>query len=250
VQLLHPNQIHEPNTEPNTENRHENPNGAARERAPQEGVEDQRKEEVKKSFEAFFERNKNKKASDSASIPEHLRDLYDAFVEEAGFGPASRAERRRWLADLERMRAAGLEPRHVGAAVRECRGRGLLIKSPASVMTAARNIAAQEAERGRPIAWNSGVSAASRWEMGPRLPWDQAPEALREAFAQAADLLRKIGVDARRIEPVSFQPIGAGFVLHVRSPHSGWLRLLEQKIQIEGFSVTIHPIEESNDDGA
>ena len=210
-------------------------------RDPREGIRD--------ALESFFERRKNQKF-DSSWVPEHLLDLYEAFVGEANFEPASRAERRRWLADLERMRAAGLEPRHVEAAVRECRGRGLLIKSPASVMTAARNLAALEDERGRPIVWNGGVSVTSRWEVGHHLPWDQAPEALREAFAQAADLLQKIGVDAKRIEPVSFKSIGDGFALYVRSPHSGWLRLLEQKIRIEGFSVTIHPVEEPNDDGA
>jgi hypothetical protein len=250
VHLVHPNQIHEPNTEPNTENRHENPHGAARVRAPQEGVEEKQKEGVKKSLAAFFERSKSGKAADSASIPEHLRNLYDAFVEEAGFEPASRAERRRWLADLERMRAAGLEPRHVSAAVRECRGRGLLIKSPASVMTAARNLAAREAERGWPITWNGVSQNASRWKTGPRLPWDQAPTDLFGAWSRASDFLERIGVDAKRIVPISFQAVEGGYAIYARSPRLGWLQALERQMRIEGFSVTIHPIEEANDDGA
>jgi DNA-binding transcriptional ArsR family regulator len=243
VQLLHPNPIHEPDHEPNTGNRHENPHGAARVRAPQggNGMGRDPREGIRSALESFFERSKGRRF-DSAWAPEHLRDLYEAFVEEAGFAPAGRAERRRWLADLERMRAAGLEPRHVEAAVRECRRRGLIIKSPASVMAAARDIAAREGQGGRPLSWQALAAAtAARWQRGPLLPWDQAPEALREALARAVADLRAEGCDPDRIAPTAFRQVGEGYVLYIRGDPPRWLTRLELRIAgAGGFPVTIH----------
>jgi hypothetical protein len=242
VQLLHPNPIHEPNHEPNTWNRHENPHGAARVRAPQggNGMGRDPREGIRDALESFFERHQNRKF-DSSWVPEHLRDLYEAFVMEAGFEAASRAERRRWLADLEQMRTAGLEPRHVEAAVRECRRRGLIIKSPASVMAAARDIAAREGQWGRPLSWQALAAAtAARWQKGPLLPWDQAPEALREAFAQAAADLQAEGFDPDRIAPTAFRQVGEGYALYIRGEPSGWLTRLERRIAgAGGFPVTL-----------
>jgi len=202
-------------------------------RDPREGIRD--------ALASFFERRKNRKF-DSSWVPEHLRDLYEAFVGEANFEPASRAERRRWLADLERMRAAGLEPRHVEAAARECRRRGLIIKSPASVMAAARDIAAREGQWGRPLSWQALAAAtAARWTEGPPLPWDQAPEALREAFAQAAADLQAEGFDPGRIAPTAFRQVGEGYALYIRGELSAWLPRLERRIAgAGGFPVTIH----------
>jgi hypothetical protein len=197
-------------------------------------------EGIRSALESFFERNKSKRF-DSSWVPEHLRDLYEAFVEEAGFEPASRAERRRWLADLERMRAAGLEPRHVEAAVRECRRRGLIIKSPASVMAAARDIAAREGQWGRPLSWQALAAAtAARWQKGPLRPWDQAPEALREAFARAAADLQAEGFDPDQIAPTAFRQVGEGYALYIRGEPSGWLTRLERRIAgAGGFPVTL-----------
>jgi len=199
--------------------------------------------EVRKSF----------RSEDSSWVPEHLRDLYEAFVKEAGFGPVSKRERARWLADLERMRFAGLEPWHVSGAVRECRSRGLLIKSPASVMTAARNLAAREEQWGRPLSWEMlAARQAARWRMESRQPWDQAPQDLREAFQEAARDLEMAGIDGSGIVPVAFRKTGgagSGYVIYVRGEAAASLSMLqrlERRVkQASGFPVTIHAEEDS-----
>ena len=219
------------------------PHGAAREGAPQGGGGMGQDPEVRKSF----------RSEDSSWVPEHLRDLYEAFVKEAGFGPVSKGERARWLADLERMRSAGLEPWHVSGAVRECRSRGLLIKSPASVMTAARNLAAREEQWGRPLSWEMlAARQAARWRMGSRQPWDQAPQDLREAFQEAARDLEMAGIDGSGIVPVAFRKTGgagSGYVIYVRGgavASLSMLQRLERRMkQASGFPVTIHAEEDS-----